>query len=107
MEEKKRKKNWKGKIYIPRLELCSGPLKLMVAVSKTDEPREEGVELNVWGTDDDHCWDHVTKHHSREVGQIFKSEVLDAVESQREREREQYTQRPQVWIERRYMKMQQ
>lgn len=49
---------------------------------ETCQSREKGVELRVWGTDDNSHWGHVTKHHLREALHISKSEVLYAAESQ-------------------------
>lgn len=85
------KENKNYKKDIPRLELSSGPLKLMVIMSKAGESREEGIELSIGGADDGDRWDHVTKHHIGKLLQIWKSEVLDAGESRREKRAECWT----------------
>lgn len=69
---------------IPGLELCSGPLKLVVTVPETCQTREKGVELRVRGADDNRHWGHVTKYHLREALHISKCEVLYAADSQGE-----------------------
>lgn len=58
----------------------------MVTVPETWQSREKGVELGVWGADDNRRWGHETKHHLREALHISKSEVLYA-ENQTDRER--------------------
>lgn len=73
----------KWKTSIPGLELCSGPFKLVVTVPETCQSGEKGVELTVWGTDDNRHWGHVTKHHLGEELHISMSEVLYAADSQR------------------------
>lgn len=77
----KKASKWILKTSIPRLELCSGPLKLVVTVPETCQSREKGVVLGVWGADDNHHWGHITKHHLREAHHICKSEVLYAADS--------------------------
>lgn len=77
-----RKKPENGKTSIPGLELCSGPLKLVITVSETCRSREKRVELRVWSTDDHRYWGHVTKHHLREALHVSQSEVLYAADSQ-------------------------
>lgn len=71
-----------NKACIPRPELCSGPLKLVVAVPETCQSREKGVELGVWGADDNRHWGHITEDHLREAVHISKSEVLYATADQ-------------------------
>lgn len=69
---------WTLKTSIPRPELCSGPLKLVVTVPETCQSRKKGVELKIWGADNNCRWGHITKHHLREALHICKSEVLYA-----------------------------
>lgn len=78
------KKAWKRilKNSIPGLELGSSPLKLVVTVPETCQSRQKGVELGVWGADDNCNWVHVTKHHLREALHINKGEMFYAADSQ-------------------------
>lgn len=50
----------------------------MVAVPETYQSREKGVELRVWGADNNCHRGHVTKHYPREVLHISEREVLYA-----------------------------
>lgn len=69
---------WIFKTSVPRPELCSGPLKLVVTVPETCQSRKKGVEFKIWGADNNRRWGHITKHHLREALHICNSEVLYA-----------------------------
>lgn len=69
---------WIFETSVPRPELCSGPLKLVVTVPETRQSGKKRVELKIWGADNNHRWGHITKHHLGEAFHIRKSEVLYA-----------------------------